>query len=233
MAPELPRGFVPRPREFEALLRLVLDPDQAHPKTITGLQGSGGYGKTTLAIALCHDERVAAAFDDGVLWASLGQTPSVRDELARWYEALTGQSPASANVSDVAAKLAGKLEHRQCLLVIDDVWDHAHLEPFLRGGSQCARVVTTRRVDLLSGAPRVRIDEMSVAEAQHLMGMVLPTGAVSCRLPRLARQAFRRMATAAETGSRDDSKTSRSQRFRRRGPRVRRAPAGQTRGGGV
>ncbi len=43
----------------------------------TALQGAGGYGKTTLAIALCHDDRVIDAFDDGILWFALGQHPNV------------------------------------------------------------------------------------------------------------------------------------------------------------
>ena len=30
---------------------------------LTALQGAGGYGKTTLAIALCHDDQVIGAFD--------------------------------------------------------------------------------------------------------------------------------------------------------------------------
>jgi hypothetical protein len=40
------------------------------------LRGAGGYGKTTLARALIHDVRVRGAFDDGILWITLGEKPS-------------------------------------------------------------------------------------------------------------------------------------------------------------
>jgi hypothetical protein len=36
------------------------------------------------------------------------------------------------------------LADRDILLVIDDVWNSTHLEPFLQGGKRCARLVTTR-----------------------------------------------------------------------------------------
>ncbi|NJK79536.1 MAG: hypothetical protein HC914_06370 [Chloroflexaceae bacterium] len=39
------------------------------------LAGVGGFGKTTLAKAICHDARVQAAFPAGVLWVEVGQEP--------------------------------------------------------------------------------------------------------------------------------------------------------------
>ena len=66
------------------LLRLVLDPRAQQPVAITtALHGAGGYGKTTLATALCHDERVIEAFDDGMLWTSLGQKPHLSSTSSR------------------------------------------------------------------------------------------------------------------------------------------------------
>ncbi len=37
------------------------------------LSGSGGFGKTTIATALCHDEEIRRRFEDGVLWVELGE----------------------------------------------------------------------------------------------------------------------------------------------------------------
>ena len=166
MAPDLPRGFVQRPREFEAILSLVLDRTRATPVAITTtLHGAGGYGKTTLATALCHDDRVLETFDDGVLWVTLGQTPNVLGELAKVYEALTGEQGAFVDVEHGARRLMQKLEHRDCLIVIDDVWDQAHVTPFLRGGERCGRIITTRRLDVESRAARVTVDEMTSPES--------------------------------------------------------------------
>jgi hypothetical protein len=78
LAPDLPPGFVERPREFGRLRALLLDADRGDPVAITtALQGAGGFGKTTLATALCHDEDVITAFDAGILWVTLGETPNV------------------------------------------------------------------------------------------------------------------------------------------------------------
>jgi WD40 repeat protein len=166
MAPDLPKAFVPRPREFEALLHLLLDRTRQHPVAITtALRGAGGYGKTTLATALCHYDRVIDAFDDGILWVTLGQTPDVLGELAKAYEALTGEQGGFVDVEHGARKLAEKLEHKDCLVVIDDAWEQVHVAPFLRGGHGCVRLLTTRRLDLEPDAARVTVDEMTSEES--------------------------------------------------------------------
>jgi len=71
MVEDKPDDFVERPEEFNQLLALLLDPKREEPIAITAaLRGAGGYGKTTLTKALCHDERIQNAFDDGILWAA-------------------------------------------------------------------------------------------------------------------------------------------------------------------
>src|SRR6266702_5137007 len=76
MCKDLPHDFVARPNEFDALIRKLLDEQREEPIAITAaLRGAGGYGKTTMAIALCHDERIQQAFDDGILWVTLGEKP--------------------------------------------------------------------------------------------------------------------------------------------------------------
>jgi hypothetical protein len=78
MVEDLPESFVGRPAEFDALIRLLRDPDREEPIAMTAaLRAAGGYGKTTLARALCHDQRIQEAFDDGILWVTLGENPVV------------------------------------------------------------------------------------------------------------------------------------------------------------
>src|SRR5207244_10825702 len=76
MAPEKPTELVERPQEFAAVKQGLLDRRRETPTAITtALEGAGGYGKTTLALMLCHDPDVWSVFPDGILWVTLGQQP--------------------------------------------------------------------------------------------------------------------------------------------------------------
>ena len=134
MAPDLPANFVQRPAEFEALKAQLLQSGGGGPVAITtALAGAGGFGKTTLAAALCHDPDLIENFGDGILWVTLGQKPDVLAAAVTLYAALTDERPAFATVEDAANKIAEKLGDQTCLMVIDDVWNAAHLAPFRAG----------------------------------------------------------------------------------------------------
>ena len=172
MAPALPADFIKRPQEFDKLKGMLLDPERGDPVAITtALQGAGGFGKTTLAAALCHDDDVNLAFGDGILWVTLGQTPNLVALLNDLCTSLTDKNPGFSEVGTAANRLAELLEDRDCLVVLDDVWDQGHLEPFLRGGKTCARLVTTRRRAVVTeaGASRVDVDEMTTDQATELL----------------------------------------------------------------
>ena len=73
MADPPPQHFIPRPAEFDALIRRLMADGINNVAITAALRGAGGYGKTTLAKAICHDPRIQAAFPDGTLWTTLGQ----------------------------------------------------------------------------------------------------------------------------------------------------------------
>ena len=167
MAPMLTGAYVPRPREALALRQALL-PGAAGARLVA-LRGSGGYGKTTLAAALCHDDEVIEAFDDGILWVTLGQTPNLHAELVKLYAALTGSRPGFVDAEDAARELAIALENKNCLLVLDDVWKTAHAQPLLACAAGCAKLITTRTTDAVPDAQRVPIDKMTPDEASALL----------------------------------------------------------------
>lgn len=167
MVPAVSAAVIERPRETRALLQALLSPGA--PARTTALRGGGGYGKTTLAAALCHEDSVIEHFDDGVLWVTLGQAPNLLNELIKLYAALTGERPGFVDAEDAARELALKLESKNCLIVIDDVWKSAHAQPFLRGGPACARLITTRLTEVLPDAQRVAVERMAPAEALGLL----------------------------------------------------------------
>lgn len=177
MVEDLPADFVPRPRETERLLAHLLDHQREEPIAITtALRGAGGFGKTALARALCHDERIQNAFDDGILWVTLGERPGdLTGRVEDLIFMLTGQRPGFASLETAASALAELLADRELLIVVDDAWDAAHVWPFLQGGERCARIITTRMADTLpAGARRVDVDAMASDEATRLLGHGLP-----------------------------------------------------------
>lgn len=121
--------------------------------------------------ALCHDERLQDAFDDGILWVTLGENPGdLTGRVEDLIVTLGDERPGFATQDGAVNRLKELLADRDILIVIDDVWDRAHLNPFIQGGSRCARLITTRNFDTLpAGAERVLVDAMQQEEATALL----------------------------------------------------------------
>jgi hypothetical protein len=103
-----------------------------------------------LATALCQDEDVITHFEDSILWLSLSATPDLLSELTILYAALTGERPPFVNAEEATVRLTEKLRDRNCLVVLDDVWNAGHLQPFLQAGKRCTFVITTRDANVVS-----------------------------------------------------------------------------------
>jgi WD40 repeat protein len=191
--PAPPEDFVPRPHEFNQLLAHLCSSDSGPVAITAALAGAGGFGKTTLAKAICYDERVQAAFPAGVLWVEIGQEPgNLIGKVEDLVLHLTGarQWAGFTDLNAAATRLAQALGERRLLLVIDDVWDSAHLQPFLEGGPHCTRLVTTRLPHVLPATARnVLVDAMQQQEAVALLGFGLPDAAAhTATLQRLAQR---------------------------------------------
>lgn len=198
LAASLPANFVSRPGEFGRIIDVALDVGRKNPsgKTVV-LHGTGGFGKTTLALSVCHDPDVFAACDDGILWVTLGQQPQIVTELERIHAALTGERPGFKNQDDAMFEVAKRLDGKRCLLVIDDVWSLQDLKPFLHGASNASRLVTSRLFSVAVGAAsdescRINIGQVSREEANGMLLAGLPvsagrTGRVALLADRLKR----------------------------------------------
>ena len=174
MVEDLPSDYVTRPQEFDALIEKLLDQQQEEPVAITAaLRGAGGYGKTTMAKALCHDEHIQQAFDDGILWVTLGENPgNLVGKVEDLIYMLNHERPGFTGIDAAGARLAELLADRDILLVVDDVWEAIHLKPFLQGGKHCARLITTRNEDVLpSNAQSQVVDAMLSDQAVQLLGV--------------------------------------------------------------
>ncbi len=151
---------------------MLLDKQREEPVAITAaLRGAGGYGKTTLARALCHDDRIQEAFDDGILWVTLGENPgNILGKVEDLIYMLSHERPGFTGIDAAIARLAELLADRDIMLVIDDVWNGAHLKPFLQGGTRCARLITTRDEGALPRVvERIQVDAMQPDQAVQLL----------------------------------------------------------------
>lgn len=146
---------------------------------LTAVRGWPGVGKTTLAAALAYDADMMAAYPDGVLWVSLGQTPDISVKLASWGRALGTDGALAKTVEEASAQLAALLRTRRMLLIVDDVWSAPHALAFRVGGPQCATLITTRDsgvAQALAPTPDdiYRLDVLPDAKALELLQALAP-----------------------------------------------------------
>jgi WD40 repeat protein/predicted MPP superfamily phosphohydrolase len=173
-----PEQFIERRQLAEIVAQLeeaARSGNSASVAITTALRGSGGFGKTTLAQAVCLDERVRQAFPDGILWTTMGEHLTEAErlgrvlDLVRWWS--SEEVPAFTDVTAASAELRGRLSTRRVLLVVDDVWQSADLEPFRGLGPGAALLVTTRdRRTLPSACEQIEVDAMRQDESMSVLG---------------------------------------------------------------
>ncbi len=177
--PQLPALLIGRDEAMgEIKRRLGIDAAETRPVTV--IQGWPGVGKSTIVAALAHDPAVAQKFPDGVLWASLGEKPSIISEISTWADALQLSEPTRVRkVEEISAQLSAILRDKRMLLIIDDVWQTEHAQPFRVGGQACAHLITSRLNDVAQSiAPTAfdlyRLPLLSDQAALELLGKLSP-----------------------------------------------------------
>lgn len=149
--PALPGLMIGREHDVTEIKSRLTTTSASTQPVVTVIEGWPGVGKSTLLAALAHDPDLFVAFPDGILWASLGETPNVQNELLRWSEALQIVSGNKVTESrQLTQQMTAAMRDKQMLLLIDDVWQPEHVAPFRIEGRHCAIVITTR----LSAAAR-------------------------------------------------------------------------------
>ncbi|WNM33421.1 NB-ARC domain-containing protein [Streptomyces sp. Li-HN-5-11] len=146
----------------------------------TSLWGAGGFGKTTLAMAVCAHGDVQRRFNSRIYVVTVGRDvrgrAAVAAKVAEVTRFVTGDATEYTDPDLAGAHLGRLLDQRpRTLLVLDDVWEEEQLAPFLQGGRRCVRLVTTRNPGLLPPrARRIQVDQMSKAQAASVLTWQLP-----------------------------------------------------------
>ncbi|MFI6744035.1 BTAD domain-containing putative transcriptional regulator [Nonomuraea sp. NPDC050451] len=179
-----PTGFEGRDRELADLDRMA-EQDEG---VILALVGTGGVGKTYLALNWAHLR--LNRFPDGQLYANLkgfnpaGEHVSTSTALRGFLEAL-GVEPAAIPFDDDArsALYRSLVAGRRLLIVLDDVREPADVIPLLPGSATCTVLVTSRnRLDGLvvtHGARVLALEVLSPAEAHRMLARKLGADRVS------------------------------------------------------
>jgi DNA-binding SARP family transcriptional activator len=139
--------------------------------------GSGGLGKTSLAVHAAH--RIRGSFPDGQLYVDLlGAAPQPlvpADVLARFLRDLgVDGRDIPADEDERAARYRTVLAGRRMLIVLDNARDAAQVRPLLPGAASCAVLITTRsRMPDLASTRLVDLNVLDDDEALTLFTRVV------------------------------------------------------------
>ena len=172
------RDFTGRSGQVEQLHELLAGADgEDSPGAVRVVLvvGSGGLGKTALAVHAAH--LLASRFPDGQLYANLlGATQPVAaaEVLARFLRDLGMEGHRiPLGEEERAAHFRTRLAGKQVLIVLDDARDAAQVQPLLPGSASCAVLVTARgTLPELVGSEVIDLDVLPRPEARALFGVV-------------------------------------------------------------
>src|ERR1039458_4834768 len=145
-APPLPGNYLARPEALEGLRNAVMKDGPGPSIALTALRGMGGIGKTVLAQALSQDEVIQEAFPDGVAWTTAGKEVSI-SLTVRMQEVrrALGDTPARDETElECIHRYRTLLQDKAALVIVDDVWRRADVEPYLATSRRSRILFTTR-----------------------------------------------------------------------------------------
>ena len=178
---QLPAGvrhFAGRESELSQLDSLLSEKVPGGTVVITAISGTGGIGKTALALHWGH--QVAARFPDGQLYVNLrGYDPSgmplTSAEAVRGFLDALGVPPTEIPEAPeaAAALLRTMLADRRMLILLDNAKDPDQVRPLLPASADCLVIVTSRSeltgLSVTDGASTVPLGLVSPAEAEAIL----------------------------------------------------------------
>lgn len=176
--PAPPPHFVGRERERAELDRLCRDQTRSSV-AIAAISGTGGMGKTSLALHWAHDN--IGLFPDGQLYVNLhGFDPSsgplpAHVALRHFLGSLGVPAAAIPAGEEAQAGLYRSLvAGLRLLVVLDDARNVAQVEPLLPGSASCVVVITSRNrlpgLNATRGASLIGLDALTPTETRGLLG---------------------------------------------------------------
>ena len=176
--PRLPTPYLERPDRLDQLRsRVLIDSyrpiDLQSDQRITSLTGMGGVGKSVLAAALAQAADVRRSFQDGIYWIAVGRDANTLRTLIRVGLAVGDDAvDRYQGVPEARLLLERALARKNCLLVLDDIWNVEVAEALHTAAGKNVRILLTGRKQRLfasTGVHEIPVDELSRSEALKLL----------------------------------------------------------------
>ena len=172
-APPRVPNYQERTEAMHALRNVLFAEDNRQPIALTALAGMGGIGKTVLAKALTDDEVVQRAFPDGIVWITAGKERKrdFLEEMREVAKALGDDLSAYDTALGCQHQYRTTIANRAALIVVDDVWSKADIEPLLAESLRSRFLFTTRDASIgrFVSAREHRVELLDLAQSRELL----------------------------------------------------------------
>ena len=172
-APPLPQNYTERPEALTNLRNALITDGSGQSIGLTALKGMGGIGKTILAQATCHDEVVQQAFPDGIVWITAGKESaySLVDRMREVGKAFKDDLAGYDTELGCINRYRTIMQEKAALIVVDDVWRSADVEPFRAESPRSRLLFTTRDSSIAAavGAQELFADLLTVEQSRDLL----------------------------------------------------------------
>ena len=171
----MPLHYVPRPKQLRKITKAVLDNKSDTHDVDLVVEGTPGYGKTTIIKGLCCQQDMMQYFMDGFLWITLGPHPvKPAVKLSQIYHQLTATT-ITGKQDFLVARLKNLVTHlRWLLVIIDDVWEPNDVKVYLEVFGCCKVILLSCFTNLrttVSSKHRVLVAFMEPTECLKLLAL--------------------------------------------------------------
>ena len=166
--------YVCRQKILNEMVAAVMSDHDTEKVSLT-LTGFGGFGKTSLAIALCNDSIIHKHFTGGFMFIDLGdKTIDLGSRLRNCYNLLTDEFLNQCDIATTEQKINKFLQSidYKVLVIIDDVWNVEDAKIVVNCFGNCKIVLTSRRNGIeqdISTNKIINVGPMENSEAVSLL----------------------------------------------------------------